>query len=464
MGNRCRTGCGKWASEDGLCRSCKREGKTPSPIKKVFDTPLSTPRMANREPAHLYVAARKGDTKAVQELLEHPFFDAETETGVNKPFSDVNERVCKPQHEQDGSTALVAAAEVGHSAVVELLLRQPDVEVNACRTDGATALFIASVLGNTSCVTALLAASGVDVNQAAETGATAVLIAAVNGHTACLAALLAHPDVDVNRADEEGYTPLFLAATYGQAESVRMLLEHPKIETNRKIGDSTALMSAVVNDVPDAVASLAAHPSVDVNASSAKLGASALFLACLLGRERCLPPLLARQDVDVNATGGPAGEAAIHAAVRMGHASCARLLLEHQGVDVNLTRIDGATPLFLAAVKGHAACAKLLLESASIEVNRQNDLGATATFLAVVHGHADCLEALLAHPDVDAHTPDRDGTTPLEAAEHADTAGSQACAALLRAHAGGALGGAAHAEPEETRSPTGASPPAVAVA
>ena len=104
--------------------------------------------------------------------------------------------------------------------------------------------------------------------------------------------------------------------------------------------------------------------------------------------------------------------------------------------------------------KGQAACAKLLLTNASIHVNRQNDLGATAAFLAAVHGHAACLEALLAHPDVDAYAPDRDGTTPLEAAEH--TAGSEACAVLLRAHA------AAHAE--EDRSPTGASPPAVAVA
>tara|TARA_B110001452_G_C15044359_1_gene364691 strand:+ start:99 stop:707 length:609 start_codon:yes stop_codon:yes gene_type:complete len=147
-------------------------------------------------------------------LLEHPFFDAETETGVNKPFSDVNERVCKPGHEQDGSTALVAAAELGHQAVVGVLLSQPDVDVNAARSDGATALFIACVLGNSSCIPSLLAAPGIDVNRPAETGASAVLIAAVNGHVDCLALLLAHPEVDVNRSDEEGYTPIFLAASH----------------------------------------------------------------------------------------------------------------------------------------------------------------------------------------------------------------------------------------------------------
>ena len=159
--------------------------------------------MENREPAHLYSAACKGDVEAVRALLEHPFFDADAEAGINKPFSDVNEKVSWPTHETDGSTALVAASERGHLQVVELLCAQPDIDVNLARTDGATGLFLACCLGHSSVVPALLQ-SGADVNLAAETGASPVYIAAVNGHVDCLRPLLAVPSLQVNQTDDFG--------------------------------------------------------------------------------------------------------------------------------------------------------------------------------------------------------------------------------------------------------------------
>ena len=95
MGNRCKTGCGKWASDGGLCRSCSREGRSPS--NKVSETPLSTPRLAhNKQPARLFSAAVRGDANEVRELLTHPFFDADENVGTNTPVSDVNEKVSNP--------------------------------------------------------------------------------------------------------------------------------------------------------------------------------------------------------------------------------------------------------------------------------------------------------------------------------------------------------------------------------
>jgi hypothetical protein len=94
MGNRCRTGCGKWAggSQDGLCRSCKRDGRTPSPTKSTSPTPLSTPRVSGA-PALLYIAACKGDEKGV--------------TAILASRSDINEKVEHAGSECNGATALI---------------------------------------------------------------------------------------------------------------------------------------------------------------------------------------------------------------------------------------------------------------------------------------------------------------------------------------------------------------------
>ena len=39
MGNRCKTGCGKWAFEEGYCRSCYKERRTETPMPVPLHVP-----------------------------------------------------------------------------------------------------------------------------------------------------------------------------------------------------------------------------------------------------------------------------------------------------------------------------------------------------------------------------------------------------------------------------------------
>ena len=70
-------------------------------------------------------------------------------------------------------------------------------EVNAADGDGSTALMLAADGGHTETVTALLAAPGLEVNAANGAGGTALMLAAFGGHIETVTALLAAPGLEV---------------------------------------------------------------------------------------------------------------------------------------------------------------------------------------------------------------------------------------------------------------------------
>merc|ERR1711865_505235 len=66
----------------------------------------------------------------------------------------------------DGVTSLFIACQKNHPTIVELLLQQPNIDVNIPMTSdlskGATSLIIATYLGNYECVQQLLQQSTID--------------------------------------------------------------------------------------------------------------------------------------------------------------------------------------------------------------------------------------------------------------------------------------------------------------
>ena len=89
---------------------------------------------------------------------------------------------------------------------------------------GTTALMLAAEEGHTHTVKTLLSAPGLDVNAATGLGWTALMRAAIGGHTDTVRALLATPGLDVNTATDAGVTALMLSATRGHTDTVRVLL------------------------------------------------------------------------------------------------------------------------------------------------------------------------------------------------------------------------------------------------
>jgi serine/threonine-protein phosphatase 6 regulatory ankyrin repeat subunit B len=98
--------------------------------------------------ATLYVAATKGDTETVRQIIHQYCQSARPEI---LDFAD-----------EDGLTPLMRASLVGHHQIVDLLC-EAKASVDAVNKDGYTALMLASAEGHVQIVKILLS-RGADVN------------------------------------------------------------------------------------------------------------------------------------------------------------------------------------------------------------------------------------------------------------------------------------------------------------
>lgn len=132
-----------------------------------------------------------------------------------------------------GRTALHQAAEKGHAAVVDLLLKDVLVDAQAQDAHGRTALHEAATMGHEAVVGALLCRKDMNVNMRNQWGETALHNAAQGGCGAVVGILLNHKPQDrelgeagVDELDNQGRTPLYWAACRQNPECMRLLIAH----------------------------------------------------------------------------------------------------------------------------------------------------------------------------------------------------------------------------------------------
>src|SRR5208283_3452093 len=142
------------------------------------------------EEAALINAAKKGDLKQVQELLDHGAeVDAKNENGI---------------------TSLMEAYGNGHMEIMKLLLEwEADVDARDTRT-GTTILMAASTLGQIEIVKLLLEWEA-DANIKGNIGETALAQSSYAGWPE-VTKLLLEAKADVNARTNNGATPLMLAS------------------------------------------------------------------------------------------------------------------------------------------------------------------------------------------------------------------------------------------------------------
>ncbi len=143
-------------------------------------------------------------------------------------------------------TALIFAAERGHTAIVKKLLQASTLSVNFQSNNGNTALISAAKAGHTAIVQQLLAVKGINVNTRNKQQQNALFFAATANKTEIMENLLAVPGVNVNIQNElSGNTLLMVTARNGNVQIVKKLLKNPSVKVNLKniIGE-TALGSA----------------------------------------------------------------------------------------------------------------------------------------------------------------------------------------------------------------------------
>jgi len=170
---------------------------------------------------------------------------------------------------------LIAAANGGHTRIVELLITH-GAKVNACNEFGNKALSAAAAKGYTSTVELLLR-SGATVDSLDGNGNTALSSACTTGHNE-VAELLLQARADANRRLTEGASCLLRAVGCGSVSTVEVLLRSRANVAHRDIHGRTALIEAArLGHVDVLPLLLAADANVD---SRDRRGSSAIMLVC----------------------------------------------------------------------------------------------------------------------------------------------------------------------------------------
>ncbi|CAK7564080.1 MAG: hypothetical protein SEPTF4163_001963 [Sporothrix epigloea] len=262
--------------------------------------------------------------------------------------------------------ALFKAAEAGHIAVVEELLRyhaNPNVIVRARL--GQTALFAACFRGHDTIVRLLLD-HGANVRVRDKEGRTPLLYLASEKEkgkwtTDTLRLLLDHGHANPEVRDNIGRTPLLWAATNGNLQLVEALL-------NGSLGGVVADVSAANNR-----------------------GRSALHLAAEANHE-AMVRLLLKFRADPNAT-SDGGWTPLHNAVQNGHEAVVSLLLDADA-NINAELSNGMTALHWAAFNGFEAVVKLLLARDETKLDIKDSFDRTPMLCAAERYHRDIVRLL----------------------------------------------------------------------
>ena len=126
----------------------------------------------------------------------------------------------------DGTTALLYAAQNANMKLAQALLAKEGIDVNAKANNGATALMIASQKRCVEIVQVLLSKEGIEVNAKCDAmqGFTSLHFASQNGNIDIVKALLAKEGIDISAETNYGSTALMIALKSLHLEIFRLLL------------------------------------------------------------------------------------------------------------------------------------------------------------------------------------------------------------------------------------------------
>jgi len=224
-----------------------------------------------------------------------------------------------------GREPLAWAARNGHEGVMEILLRQGEINPDKPDNFGQTPLSYAARNGHEGVVKVLLGREEVDPGKPDNDGRTPLSYAARNGHEGVVKVLLGREEVDSDKPDNDSQTPLSHAARNGHEGVVKILLGREEVDSDKPDNDSqTPLLHAAKNG----------HEGV---------------VKVLLGREEVEPDKPDRW-----------GWTPLGYAARGGHEGMVKILLGREGVNPNMPDEGGRTPLWWATYRKHERVVALI--------------------------------------------------------------------------------------------------------
>ena len=361
--------------------------------------------------------------------------------------------------EQNGTTLVALAAIYNNVDALHRLLRFPTVDASSPNSAGTTPLIWAAGLGHTAVISALMqarTAAALDAD-ARPPGGTALVNAADAGHTDAVVALIAGGADKERRRPRDHATPLLAAAKNGHAATVQALLDAGAdvtvVDATGRNAEDIAADAAhfTVAEVLDAHVLQNAELAAARKAEDAKWrlffrDIDAMFLrhaAAMKQRQRdhawrtdrfLLAARhghveLAKEEVDVwrTATGRSssspgafvAAGAPRHDVSAPASVSAAIAAAEvHSFVAVDVCRDKSQqTPLMLAAANGHLPVVEVLLD-AGVDVNAADQAGMTALMFACKFNRQAVIDELLHHGSCDTMLQNNAGATAADVAEH----------------------------------------------
>ena len=162
---------------------------------------------------------------------------------------------------RDGTSAMHAASEKGHTEVIQMLLSL-GAEPDSTDCYGSAPLALACRTGQPDAASILLQASA-NPDRQSHVGFSPLMRACSERtpeHEACIRVLLEHgADVTIRRAADTGESALILACRVGNTPAVKLLLASPRLATGENAQDpldcpssSAALGGALANALTDA--------------------------------------------------------------------------------------------------------------------------------------------------------------------------------------------------------------------
>ncbi|PCJ23387.1 MAG: hypothetical protein COA94_08345 [Rickettsiales bacterium] len=378
----------------------------------------------------LWMACQNGHLEAVKYLLTH---------GANPALGRADMDI----------SILRIAINKQHLAVVQELVARDDVDANAPDNGGIYPIHAAAELGSTDIVRLLLNYSDVNVRAIAPHQITALWLACQNGKAETIELLLqSGGDINLARADN-GISPISMAMQKNHVYVVKKLLARDDVDLSAVDGANAGVIHyATVLDNLE-IMQILVDKQIDINAQNAA-GLTALYVATLKNSPEMAALLLAggaEHDIP-----NVQGFYPIHGAVHHGHMGMMEILLPFintqssgghtplyyaiicqaepnleliqflfdHGADSSISHAGGYFPIHGAVHNHHLAALELLLQN-GVDIN-SHDLekhSATPLYYSMGYGNQEIklgtVDVLLAH-GADTNIPEFDGDTPMHMA------------------------------------------------